>query len=83
MDHFDQDHVFLAIATNIPQRVKTDFVVQGHILHVDPQIECIMCRLFLSFSNISIFFFDKTAFVTYYPTSKLAPYQCICPGALS
>ncbi len=24
-------HVFLAVATNIPQRLKTGFVVQGHI----------------------------------------------------
>ncbi len=31
MDHFDPYNVFLAIATNIPQRFKTGFVVQGHI----------------------------------------------------
>ncbi len=30
MDNFDP-YVFLAIATNIPQRLKTGFVVQGHI----------------------------------------------------
>ncbi len=29
---FDPYNVFLAIATNIPQRLKTGFVVQGHIL---------------------------------------------------
>ncbi len=29
--NFDPYNVFLAIATNIPQRLKTDFVVQGHI----------------------------------------------------
>ncbi len=29
--NFDPYHVFLAIATNIPQRFKTGFVVQGHI----------------------------------------------------
>ncbi len=29
--HFDPYNAFLAIATNIPQRLKTDFVVQGHI----------------------------------------------------
>ncbi len=28
---FDPYKVFLAIATNIPQRLKTGFVVQGHI----------------------------------------------------
>ncbi len=31
MDNFDPNYVFLAIATNIPQRLKTGFVVQGHI----------------------------------------------------
>ncbi len=30
-DHFDPYNVFLAIATNIPVRLKTGFVVQGHI----------------------------------------------------
>ncbi len=30
MCHFDPYNVFLAIATNIPQRLKTGFVVQGH-----------------------------------------------------
>ncbi len=30
MDNFDPYNVFLAIATNIPQRLKTGFVVQGH-----------------------------------------------------
>ncbi len=29
--NFDPYSVFLAIATNIPQRSKTGFVVQGHI----------------------------------------------------
>ncbi len=28
---FDSYSVFLAIATNIPQRIKTGFVLQGHI----------------------------------------------------
>ncbi len=32
IDNFDPYNVFLAIATNIPQRLKTGFVVQGHIL---------------------------------------------------
>ncbi len=32
IDNFDPYNVFLAIATNIPQRLKTAFVVQGHIL---------------------------------------------------
>ncbi len=31
MDHFDPYNVFWAIATNIPQRLKTGFVVQGHM----------------------------------------------------
>ncbi len=30
-ENFDPYNVFLAIATNIPQRRKTGFVVQGHI----------------------------------------------------
>ncbi len=34
MYNFDPYNVFLAIATNIPQRLKTGFVVQGHILAV-------------------------------------------------
>ncbi len=29
--NFDPYNVFLAITTNIPQRLKTGFVVQGHI----------------------------------------------------
>ncbi len=31
MDNFDPYNVFLAIAKNMPQRLKTGFVVQGHI----------------------------------------------------
>ncbi len=31
MDNIDLCNVFLAIATNIPVRLKTAFVVQGHI----------------------------------------------------
>ncbi len=31
INNFDPYNVFLAITTNIPQRVKTCFVVQGHI----------------------------------------------------
>ncbi len=31
MDNFDPYNVFLAIATNIPVRLMTGFVVQGHI----------------------------------------------------
>ncbi len=31
IDNFDPYNVFLAIATNIPVRLKTGFVVQGHI----------------------------------------------------
>ncbi len=41
--NFDPHNVFLAIATNIPQRVKTGFVVQGHILerqgHIPSDLE--------------------------------------------
>ncbi len=31
INNFDPYNVFLAIATNIPQRLKTGFVLQGHI----------------------------------------------------
>ncbi len=31
IDNFDLYSVFLAVATNIPQRLETGFVVQGHI----------------------------------------------------
>ncbi len=31
MYNFDTYNVFLVIATNIPQRLKTGFVVQGHV----------------------------------------------------
>ncbi len=34
INNFDPYNVFLAIAKNIPQRLKTDFVVQGHILFI-------------------------------------------------
>ncbi len=37
MDNFDPYNVFLAIATNIPQRLKTGFVVQGHICFIKLQ----------------------------------------------
>ncbi len=33
--NFDSYNVILAIATNIPQRLKTGFVVQGHICYYD------------------------------------------------
>ncbi len=42
MDNFDPYNVFLAIATNIPQRLKTGFVVQGHILQ---SIKLIMIQI--------------------------------------
>ncbi len=35
MYNFDAYNVFLAIATNIPQRLKTVFVLQGHIYLFD------------------------------------------------
>ncbi len=34
INNFDPYNVFLAIATNIPQRLKTSFVLQGHFLCV-------------------------------------------------
>ncbi len=34
IDHFDPYNVFLAITTNLPQRLKTGFVIQGHIKSV-------------------------------------------------
>ncbi len=33
--NFDPYNVFLGIVTNIPQRLKTGFVVQGHICLID------------------------------------------------
>ncbi len=38
MYHFDPYNVFLATATNIPQRLKTGFVVQGHIYSCDENL---------------------------------------------
>ncbi len=37
INNFDKYNVFLSIATNIPQRLKTGFVLQGLIL--DPLIQ--------------------------------------------
>ncbi len=34
--NFDQYNLFLVIATNIPQQLKTGFVLQGHILSIVP-----------------------------------------------
>ncbi len=34
MDNFEPYNVFLAIATNIPQRLKTGFVLQCHIYNL-------------------------------------------------
>ncbi len=39
MDNFDSYNVFLAIATNIPQRLKTAFVLQGHNMNFSAEIE--------------------------------------------
>ncbi len=39
IDNFDPYSVFLAIATNIPQRLMTAFVLQGHILFVKSGIQ--------------------------------------------
>ncbi len=33
INNFDPYNVFLAIATNIPQRLKTAFMLQGHIFY--------------------------------------------------
>ncbi len=38
MYHFDPYNILLTIATNIPQRLKTGFVLQGHIYHL--QLNC-------------------------------------------
>ncbi len=35
--NFDPFNIFLAIATNIPQRLKTGFVLQGHIFRSTPK----------------------------------------------
>ncbi len=35
MYNFDPYNVLLAIATNTPQRLKTGFVVQGHIYELE------------------------------------------------
>ncbi len=35
-DNFDPYIVFLAIATNIPQRLKTGFMAQSHTCHLKP-----------------------------------------------
>ncbi len=35
IDNFDPYNVFLAIAANIPQRLNTAFVLQGHIYSCD------------------------------------------------
>ncbi len=43
MDNFDPYNVLLAIASNIPQRLKTGFVLQGHIYE--------KYRIFLKFLN--------------------------------
>ncbi len=34
INNFDPYNVFLAIAINIPQQLKTGFVVQGHICEI-------------------------------------------------
>ncbi len=40
----DPYNVFLAIATNIPQRLKTGFVVQGHISDEKLLFQSIFCE---------------------------------------
>ncbi len=40
--NFDPHNVFLAIATNIPQLLKTGFVVQGYKLYVSLILCCHM-----------------------------------------
>ncbi len=44
--HFDPYILFWAIATNIPQRLKTGFVVQGHIYSYSYQTTSIHPELF-------------------------------------
>ncbi len=42
--NFDPYNVFLAIATNIPERLKTGFVVQGHIYLIQlSDLFCLTC----------------------------------------
>ncbi len=36
--NFDPYNVFLDLATNIPQRFETGFVVQGHIYYVNKNV---------------------------------------------
>ncbi len=56
--HFDPYNVFLAIATNIPQRLKTGFVVQGHKYYL---------KLFFKYCFFLRFFQpDLTAIRTYF-----------------
>ncbi len=45
----DPDNIFLAIATNIPQRLKTGFVVRGHIIY--KYIIFILCMIFIFYQS--------------------------------
>ncbi len=49
-NNFDPYNVFLAIATNIPQRLKTAFVVQGHILYA-----CIFIYTYNTYLHVNIY----------------------------
>ncbi len=46
--NFDPYKVFLAIATNIPQRLKTGFVVQGHIWYSSSTLSCLWQHTYFS-----------------------------------
>ncbi len=59
--NFDPYNVFLSIATNIPQRLKTGFVVQGHIFSWSVLSNLIMlsvCLLNINFKTLD--------FIVYY-----------------
>ncbi len=54
MDNFDPYHVFLAIATNIPQRFKTGFVVQGHFSSIFTLSIVILSKFYSTFQKIHV-----------------------------
>ncbi len=67
IDNFDSYDVFLAIATNIPQRLKTGFVVQGHkCLYVDFNktiVKMSQCKYDNPFYYIVLFLYKYTIYI--------------------
>ncbi len=49
IDNFDPFNVFLAVAANIPQRLNTAFVLQGHIYVVWSINRAFVLVVFVSF----------------------------------